>query len=1044
MGITQKRFWSCFFLSAVLACSLSAQTNMLSKTGTLRWGPLRGGQEAQQISVDITGLKTLTLLATGYSFGQAVWGEAVLVAQDGSTTNLAALKPLQAQVAWGNYWVNKGPDGKPLSIAGKKMNHGLFAHADSCVIFPINGRYVRLEARIGINDTAGKAGNVFFEIGDQDLVEWRRALEQFRRGFTPECISGLRTDLKAARKSGGASAAKAKDYEKLLEHYEKTGDEIRKKLGTEPESLKEQVTGFMALVRDIHFLKLDAPLLFVKRHAYFSPHIYDDYASWHPGGGIYIIENPSAPLEQQVVRAVIDPKTPETLGEGVYRDPELSYDAKKIVFAFKGEGRGDTSLYEIGLDNKGLRRVTNPGRDVQCMNKPDGLWGEGQHDISPCYLPDGRIAFISTRASGLVMCFNNFSATLHSINPDGTDLKCLSVNNVTEFDPSVLPDGRILFGRWEYVDKTALYMQSLWVVNPDGSGETAVFANNLAKPTSVLDARPVPGTDLIVASLTPHNGQSVGAIAMIDPKAGKNSLDAITNFTPEYPTEMDQGLVQGPSDPWPVSEDVVLISDNALIHGPHGVVQMIDRYGFRTTIRRDAAIGCFSPMLVKPTKAPPVRFSMIRQGEPAKFLVHDIYDGMPGVKKGEVKYLRVLETTTRLSGVPPGGRWWNQALLISWQGSYDVKRFIGVVPVEADGSAYFEAPPGKALYVQALDKDKRLLQSMRTFVQAVPGVTRSCRGCHLKDETKAPVNDGRGALALKKDAVKPAPESWGNGCLDYPRMVQPVLDRNCVKCHGGEKGIAGGLDFSGGWTWAFSISYETLLKNTLTGFLNCNNSNVKTAEILDPRTHGSGVGLLGKIVLGTHSSPEGMSPKDRELLLAWMDGNCNYHGVADYTEHATCGALLELKAPLLAEMEKAGCVKCHQPQLGNDWINLQNPERSRILRAPLVKTETGIGLAWCRERKAKQVRFPLVNQSVQPPDVFKPYREAAPDTTGTVVTPFEGTQAPAYRAMLAIIEKGREEALKKPRVDMPGAVPKKGIFRELPPLGSPIETRKVE
>lgn len=243
--------------------------------------------------------------------------------------------------------------------------------------------------------------------------------------------------------------------------------------------------------------QLDAPLLIVKRHPYMADHIYDDYYTWHPGGGIYIIENPADLPEKHRVRAVIDPGTPETLGIGVYRDPELSHDAKKIVFAFKGSASGDTSIYEIGIDGKGLRRLTNPGIAITCATPVRAL-GAGRHDINPCYLPDGRIVFTSTRQGSRVPCFNSEVDILHVMNADGSDVRPISVNNVTDFDPVVMPDGRILYGRWEYVDKTALYMQSLWTIFPDGSNETAFFGNNMAKPTAFLDPRPVPGSDLVV------------------------------------------------------------------------------------------------------------------------------------------------------------------------------------------------------------------------------------------------------------------------------------------------------------------------------------------------------------------------------------------------------------------------------------------------------------------------------------------------------------------------------------------------------------------
>jgi hypothetical protein len=772
---------------------------------------------------------------------------------------------------------------------------------------------------------------------------------------------------------------------------------------------------------------LDAPLLFVKRHAYMSGHIYDDYYTWHPGGGIYVIENPSAPLAEQKVRAVIDPTTKETLGVGVYRDPELSYDATKILFAFKGEENGGTSIYEIGIDGRGLRQITDLA--TSCKKPfPERALGKGRHDISPCYLPDGRIVFTSTREGGRVPCFNSEVDTLHVMDADGSNARSISVNNVNEFDPVMLADGRLLFGRWEYVDKTALYMQSLWTMTPDGAEETAFFGNNMAKPTAFLDARPVPGSRLIVCSLTPHNGQAVGAIAMIDPRLGKNNLKAIFNFTPEYPTEMDQGLRQGPCDPWPISEDVVLISNNA--NNTNGIIEIIDRKNHRELVHADQDFSCYSPMLIKARPVPPQIGPHVEPGQPSHFFVQDIHKGLDGVKPGEVERLRILEETTRVSGIPGGGRWWNQAFLVSWQGSYTVKNFLGTVPVEADGSVYFEAPPGKALYFQALDAEGRCVQSMRTFVQAAPGVTRSCVGCH-EYKSAAPAENSVRPIAQSRPPSQIKPESWGRGFVDYPTIIQPIFDQHCVSCHGGERGIAGGIDLSGGWTWAFNISYETLLKNTLSGFLNCVNEAVKTAEILPPKTHGSSAATLTELLFSGHDGQiPNLTRRERDMILAWMDGNCNYYGTWNWTEHATCNAILSAGKELSQIMQRANCTQCHSAEVGNDWINLQRPELSRILRAPLAPDGDGYGLAWCRDRKAN-AGLHLVTQRDQPPDVFNVKRAPKPDVAGAGKISFASTADENYRAMLGVIQNFQKFALTEPRVDMPGAKINSGACREL-------------
>jgi len=775
-----------------------------------------------------------------------------------------------------------------------------------------------------------------------------------------------------------------------------------------------------ALRAKAHLSTLDGPLLLVKRHPYYAGHIYDDYYRWHPGGGIYVLENPSDPLSQHRLRSVIDDKTEESLGLAVYRDPELSWDGTRVLFACKRSQSGTTSVYEIGLDGRGLRQLTQ---------------SDHFHDVTPCYLPDGRIVCTSTRPRGRVPCFNSGVDTLHTMNADGTDLRSISPNNVNEFDPAVLADGRILYGRWEYVDKTALYMQSLWTIFPDGTHETALFANNLAKPTAVLDARPVPGTSLVAAALTPHNGQAVGTIATIDPRLGKNALDAVVNFTPEYPIEMDQGLLVGPSDPWPLSRHDLLVSNNAI--GGHGIIEFIDRLGCRELVHYDADISCYAPMLVRP-RTPPARIASAdaQASQLGRFLVLDVYQGLAGVKRGTIKRLRVIEETARVSEVPRGGRWWNQAFLVSWQGAYVVKNFLGTVPVHADGSAYFEAPPGRALYFEALDAEGREVQRMRTFVHAVPGVTRSCVGCH-ESKHATPASIGR-PPALQHEPAKLGPESWGSGYVDYPTMVQSILDRHCVRCHGGEDGIAAGKDLSGGWTWAFNISYETLLKHDLVGFLRCHNSDVSSSDILPPYTIGSGAAKLTKLLLSGHQGRiKELTRTERDLIFAWMDGNSNYYGTWNYTEHATCSALLETAPALSAVMRSAGCAKCHGANhIGNDWVNLQRPEWSRILRAPMGRAKGSLGLGWCRARKAQR-GLPLVTQRYRPPDVFHPMQHPKRDPRGEVHVTFKSSDNPHYQAMLKIIRQARAQALARARVDMPGAQITFGQCRVQAPLPAP-------
>lgn len=794
---------------------------------------------------------------------------------------------------------------------------------------------------------------------------------------------------------------------------------------------------------------LDAPLLFTRRHSYTGIHIYDTYYKWPPGGGgIYVLENPSAPRSEWKIRPVIDPTTPETLGEGVYTHPELSWDATKLLFCFKGEPTGSTSVYEIGVDGRGLRRLSDPEPTCGVYKGAHG----GQHDICPAYLPDGRIVLLSTRPSGLVPCANSGVAILHVMNADGSDLHAISVNNVNEFDPSILPDGRILLGRWEYVDKNALTIQSLWTMNPDGTQETALFANNMVFPEAILDARPVPGTHLIVGTFAKHNSTPRGSIALVDPRLGKNNPAAITNLEhPEDPT-FDRG---DSCEPWPVTQDVFLFSGR-----PQGKqrneLQMIDRAGRRITVLSDPEICLHAPMLVKPRPVPPVIADTIdRRATTGRFFVQDIYKGLTGVKRGEVKSLRVIEETSRVSSTTMGGSPYNQTFLVSAALAFSVKNFLGVVPVDEDGSAYFEAPSGRAIYLQALDAEGRMIQSMRTFVQAAPGTTRSCIGCH-EHKYSAAANDGlREVLNRTPDRLQS--ESWGSGYVDFPSMVQPILDRRCVSCHGGDKDIAAGMDLSGGWTEHFSISYENLVNRRETQLIaywiagiDCmNGTALWSSQIFPPRSIGSGAAPLADILVSGHDGyiPD-LTRQERDLLMAWIDTNGLYHGTWDSTE-AGC-AIREWKnitAALTTEMEVAGCLRCHGnggriTYFENDWINLKDPQFSRILRAPLPKDAPGYGLGLCRDRKvdSRRQRIHLLwkgyAHAVQPPEAF-PKQEVLPaDRSGEPVVSFASAGDSHYQAMLGILCDAREKVLATPRIDMPGAQAAPGACRmfSLPPV----------
>jgi len=794
---------------------------------------------------------------------------------------------------------------------------------------------------------------------------------------------------------------------------------------------------------------LDCPILFTKRGNYRGIHIYDTCYQWHPGGGIYVLENPSDPADKHKIRAVIDEKSKNTLGRGMYFDPDLSYDAKKVLFCFKGEPKGSSSIYEIGIDGKGLRRITNPRADyLPC--KEDGKIKSvyfGRHgslgaaqDLTPAYLPNGKVVFTTMRHNGLVPCNNTGVAIMHVMDPDGSNTHPISVNSETEFDPSLMRDGRIVYGRWEYVDKTALTIQSLWTVYPDGTMETALYANNMVFPEAVLDSRQVfSDPKYIVSTFAKHNSTPRGTIALIDTRMGKNDPKAVFNFSdPKKPTR-DTGEA---CDPYPITKDLILFSDRS---GRRNAIFLVKRNKDDSLTREllvsDPGIDCHSPIPVKVRPLPNMRPSQVdRSKDYGFFVLQNVYEGMPKVPQGSIKKLRVVEETSRVSRTPGGGPF-NQTFTISAALAWTGKNYLGLVPVEKDGSAYFKVPAGKMIFLQALDAEGRCVRSMRTFIQAAPGATRGCVGCHEdKKATFPPLK--KLALAQKKPPEKPKDESWGSGPLDYPTMVQPVFNAHCVKCHGGEKGFAAGLDLTGGWTEYFNNSYHNLVsrrevqyKATLiAGVCSMNGTAHYSSQIFPAYAIGSPAAPLAKVVVDGalgHKDRFKMTRAQRDLILAWIDGNGPYHGTWNYTPRAFhLRDWSNARNQLVAEMKAAGCAKCHNTRgrFEPDWLNLEKPEFSRILRAPLAKSKDGYGAALCRDAKVDGFRRLRIFSTGRYEHAVKPLASFPKQvwrkwdkgvSSGKPVVSFENTKNKHYQKMLDIITKAGKAALANPRLDMP-------------------------
>ena len=271
------------------------------------------------------------------------------------------------------------------------------------------------------------------------------------------------------------------------------------------------------LQRDILLFDVDR-LLVIKRHEINASHVYTYHnEDFRAGGGLYVYSarDPKAtPLE-----LVSSPS-------GQILDCDLSYDGQVVLFSWRQRENEGYHLWRINIDGTGLQQLTR------------GEW----HDYNGCWLPDGGIAFVSTRSAQFAYCWNSPVGIVHRMDADASNVRQLSANYLNDFTPYPLEDGRIIYSRWEYVDKPAIPIQSLWTINPDGTGLLGYYGNRVISPGTFMEARPIPGTTKIICTMTGHNGPARGAIGVIDRTRGVNAQEAIWNVTPDVPVPaVDQG-----------------------------------------------------------------------------------------------------------------------------------------------------------------------------------------------------------------------------------------------------------------------------------------------------------------------------------------------------------------------------------------------------------------------------------------------------------------------------------------------------------------------
>ena len=570
--------------------------------------------------------------------------------------------------------------------------------------------------------------------------------------------------------------------------------------------------------------------------------------------------------------------------KGGFRDPRVHYDGEKLLFAYRPGGTHHYHLCEINVDGSRFRQLTSGDCD----------------DVDPAYLPDGGIVFASSRCNRFVACNRVPAAIIYRMDADGGNIRCLSANTISEDRPAVLPDGRIIYTRWDYTDRDPEKFRDLWVMNPDGTGQMVLFGG-VGRPYPTFfakcDALPVPGADgTVVSVFSPAFGrrENAGNVMLVDFKDGPGEWSAAKQISPEAPglgwsIGSGQGT-KGFRDPYPISTDCFLVAKNKSLLILDDTGKTHEFYKAEKIVHDPRVIRPRARERVLPTRTDPRRAT-------GRLVLSDVYRGrnMRGVKPGTIKKLLVLEDLPK-----PGSKHG----LPGYHGGYiTLRRVLGTIPVEADGSASFEVPALRGIYFVALDEKGVAVKRMQNFTMVMPGEVQGCVGCH-EHRTETP--DNRMATssltALTRPPSRIEPYAGVPDVFDYPRDIQPIWEKHCVSCHNSEK-PDGRVVLTGDNTEWFSQSYAALLAYDQVS--QCSN----WGEDGDHPPYGFGTGaspLIQKID-GTHYDVK-LSQTEYDKVRLWIETGAGFTGTYALFNHP--------------ENAVATPAVVSRPALGKPWVRL--------------------------------------------------------------------------------------------------------------------------
>ncbi|MCX6998566.1 MAG: hypothetical protein NTV49_16150 [Kiritimatiellaeota bacterium] len=643
-------------------------------------------------------------------------------------------------------------------------------------------------------------------------------------------------------------------------------------LGKQPPAAREAFDQLRRAALIANPLVSGQPLLYVVRRQYRGDHHNTETmfqtgecntGSYQPGGPLKAIDF----ARNGASRVVADPGP-----QGRLRDPDVYFDGQKIVFSMRKNINDNYHLYEVNADGTGLKTLTS---------------AEGVFDIDPFYLPDDHIIFTSSREPKYCMCNIHIMGNLFKMDGDGANIHQIGKSTLFEGHGALMPDGRMIYDRWDYVDRNFGNAQGLWTANPDGTGHVIFYGTSTPAGGVVLDPQIIPGTELVLCILGACHDRPWGAMAILDRRRGVDGrapvvctwpADAIHRVGdpggPNSGFDTFSGVHPKYEDPYPLSDKYFLCA-RMTGQGEQMGLYLADVFGNEILLHTEGP-GCYDPRPLGPRPRPPVMAARRDfKNADGYMYVQNVYVGthMQGVKPGSVKALRVVESPEKRYWTKPG--WQGQGVErpgMSWHDFLN-KRILGTVPVESDGSAYFALPSDRFVYFQLLDEQGMMIQSMRSGTIVQSGEHAGCVGCHEERRGAPPPPSKRATLALRRAPSRL--EGWRGPprLFNYRTEVQPVFDKNCVRCHDYGKEPGAKLNLAGDRGLIFNVSYVNLwtkgaLKVTGAG----------PPEIQQAYSWGSHASKLTQILAGTNVHQKvKLSPEELDRIVTWVDLNAPYY-----------------------------------------------------------------------------------------------------------------------------------------------------------------------